>query len=196
MVSQAPSKCSRVGLAGGFGARVNEHGSRRRTCPPERGCRTSRGAHDVTRWQVYDWCKKLTTGGLALAGEATREPLFAALVVEPPASSASRARHISSEKAKPLPVELVVDGAILRALRYRRGVPDRNDPRDPGRVAMISPTGQLRVHIAMRPIDFRKGIDGLALAVKETPGLDPLVARPSCSAPRARTGSIRVLQPG
>lgn len=70
--------------------------------------------HDVTRWQVYDWCKKLTTGGLALPGEATREPLFAALVVEPPASSASRARHISSEKAKPLPVELVVDGAILR----------------------------------------------------------------------------------
>jgi len=40
--------------------------------------------HGVTRWQVYDWRKKLTTGVLALPGEATREPLFAALVVEPP----------------------------------------------------------------------------------------------------------------
>lgn len=38
---------------------------------------------------------------------------------------------------------------------------------------MISPTGQLRVYIATRPIDFRKGIDGLALAVQETLGLDP-----------------------
>ena len=38
---------------------------------------------------------------------------------------------------------------------------------------MISPSGDLRVYVAKRPVDFRKGIDGLALAVQETLGLDP-----------------------
>jgi hypothetical protein len=38
---------------------------------------------------------------------------------------------------------------------------------------MITPGGQLKVFVATRPVDFRKGIDGLALAVQETFGLDP-----------------------
>ena len=38
---------------------------------------------------------------------------------------------------------------------------------------MISPAGGLRVYVATRPTDFRKGIDGLALVVQETMGLDP-----------------------
>ena len=38
---------------------------------------------------------------------------------------------------------------------------------------MISPHGQLRIYVATRPVDFRKGIDGLALAVQEVMGLDP-----------------------
>lgn len=38
---------------------------------------------------------------------------------------------------------------------------------------MISPHGQLRVYVSTRPVDFRKGIDGLALAVQEVIGLDP-----------------------
>ena len=38
---------------------------------------------------------------------------------------------------------------------------------------MIAPGGQLKVYVAMRPVDFRKGIDGLALAVQEMFGLDP-----------------------
>ena len=31
---------------------------------------------------------------------------------------------------------------------------------------MISPSGGLRVYVATRPVDFRKGIDGLALLVQ------------------------------
>ena len=42
---------------------------------------------------------------------------------------------------------------------------------------MISPHGQLRVYVATRPVDFRKGMDGLALAVQEMMGLDPLQRR-------------------
>ena len=38
---------------------------------------------------------------------------------------------------------------------------------------MIAPHGQLRVYVATRPVDFRKGMDGLALAVQEMMGLDP-----------------------
>ena len=38
---------------------------------------------------------------------------------------------------------------------------------------MISPAGGLRVYVATRPTDFRKGIDGLALVVQEVMGLDP-----------------------
>ncbi|MGI9434465.1 MAG: IS66 family insertion sequence element accessory protein TnpB [Geminicoccaceae bacterium] len=38
---------------------------------------------------------------------------------------------------------------------------------------MISPAGGLRIYVATRPTGFRKGIDGLALVVQETMGLDP-----------------------
>ena len=38
---------------------------------------------------------------------------------------------------------------------------------------MIAPGGQLKVYVATRPVDFRKGHDGLAAAVQEMFGLDP-----------------------
>lgn len=38
---------------------------------------------------------------------------------------------------------------------------------------MIAPGGQLRVYVATRPVDFRKGHDGLAAVVQEMLGLDP-----------------------
>jgi transposase len=38
---------------------------------------------------------------------------------------------------------------------------------------MIGPCVQLRVYVATRPVDFRKGHDGLAAAVQEMIGLDP-----------------------
>lgn len=38
---------------------------------------------------------------------------------------------------------------------------------------MIGPSGAVRVMMATRPVDFRKGIDGLAAVVRETMGADP-----------------------
>ena len=38
---------------------------------------------------------------------------------------------------------------------------------------MIGPTGAVRVMMATRPVDFRKGADGLAALVRETMGTDP-----------------------
>ena len=38
---------------------------------------------------------------------------------------------------------------------------------------MIGPTGAVRVMLASRPVDFRKGMDGLAALVREAMGADP-----------------------
>src|SRR3954452_8401902 len=46
---------------------------------------------------------------------------------------------------------------------------------DPGAEGgtVIGPTGAVRVLMATRPVDFRKGVDGLAALVRETMGADP-----------------------
>ncbi len=38
---------------------------------------------------------------------------------------------------------------------------------------MIGPVGAVRVMLATRPVDFRKGMDGLAMLVRESLGSDP-----------------------
>jgi transposase len=38
---------------------------------------------------------------------------------------------------------------------------------------VIGPTGQVRVLVATRPVDFRTGVDGLAALVRETISSDP-----------------------
>ncbi|WP_420351314.1 IS66 family insertion sequence element accessory protein TnpB [Paenirhodobacter sp.] len=38
---------------------------------------------------------------------------------------------------------------------------------------MISPSGNLRIYLATRPVDFRKGMDGLAAIVQAECDLDP-----------------------
>lgn len=69
--------------------------------------------HGVTRWQVYDWRRKLRSGALAVPAEAMREPVFAALVVEHPEPSPPKPRKDHGE-TRPSRIELVVDGVVLR----------------------------------------------------------------------------------
>jgi transposase len=55
---------------------------------------------------------------------------------------------------------------------------------------MFGHGGPVKVFVATRPVDFRKGIDGLALAVQEMFGMDPCLAVPLSSSVRnAPTGS-------
>lgn len=68
--------------------------------------------HGVTRWQVYDWRRKLTAGKLAVPAEATGEPAFAALVVEPPAAVSTRKPRTAQKS--PDRIELVVAGVTVR----------------------------------------------------------------------------------
>lgn len=40
-------------------------------------------------------------------------------------------------------------------------------------MSMIGPSGAARVMLATRPVDFRKGMDGLAALVRDAMGADP-----------------------
>ncbi len=70
--------------------------------------------HGVTRWQVYDWRRKLKSGALAVPAAAMREPMFAALVVEQSDPTPPPPYQKSRVEARPCRIELVVDGVILR----------------------------------------------------------------------------------
>lgn len=65
--------------------------------------------HGATRWQVYDWRRRLRQGQLALP--ESREPLFAPLLVEePPSPRLTR----KLPKSAPVKVEIVVGDAVIR----------------------------------------------------------------------------------
>ena len=66
--------------------------------------------HGVTRWQIYDWRRKLLAGDLALPEEAMTEPAFAALVVEPSGPREQKPRRDKSAGR----IELVVAGVTVR----------------------------------------------------------------------------------
>jgi transposase len=68
--------------------------------------------HGVTRWQVYDWRRKLAAGTQAVAAEATGEPALAALVVETPAVVLPRKTRTAQKS--PDRIELVVAGVTVR----------------------------------------------------------------------------------
>jgi transposase len=70
--------------------------------------------HGVTRWQVYDWRRKLRSGALAVPSEAMQEPVFAALVVEPPDPAPPKSVRESGGETRPRRIELVVEGVVLR----------------------------------------------------------------------------------
>jgi len=64
--------------------------------------------HGTTRWQVYDWRRKLRTGQLAVPESVMALPMFAELVVEGAAVDASSARATSD-------LEIVVGDVVIRA---------------------------------------------------------------------------------
>jgi transposase len=64
--------------------------------------------HGTTRWQVYDWRRKLRTGQLAVSESVMALPMFAELVVEGAAVDASSARATSD-------LEIVVGDVVIRA---------------------------------------------------------------------------------
>ncbi len=64
--------------------------------------------HGTTRWQVYDWRKKLRTGQLVVPESVAALPAFAELVVDDTATTAPLAATRSD-------LEIVVGDVVIRA---------------------------------------------------------------------------------
>jgi len=68
--------------------------------------------HGTTRWQIYDWRRKLRTGQLVVPESVASLPMFAELVVE----SASAGAEISPAGALVATgVEIVIGDVVIRA---------------------------------------------------------------------------------
>jgi transposase len=64
---------------------------------------------DPTRWQVYDWRKRLRDGRLSLPEEVAEQPRFARLLVEAPEPPAAPGPAVRSC------VDIEVCGIVIRA---------------------------------------------------------------------------------
>lgn len=64
--------------------------------------------HGTTRWQVYDWRKKLRTGQLVVPESVAALPMFAELVVEGPAAAMPAETEVATG------VEIVVGDVVIR----------------------------------------------------------------------------------
>jgi transposase len=65
--------------------------------------------HGTTRWQIYDWRKRLRDGRLSLPEEVAEQPRFARLLVEAPEPPPAPAPAIRSC------IEIDVCGIVIRA---------------------------------------------------------------------------------
>jgi transposase len=65
--------------------------------------------HGATRWQIYDWRRRLRRGQLALPESVA--PMFAPLMVEEPSAPQ---RTMRPPKSAPAKVEIVIDDMVIR----------------------------------------------------------------------------------
>lgn len=65
--------------------------------------------HGVTRWQVYDWRRRLRQGRLALP--ESMAPMFAPLLVD---ETSAPQRTTRPPKSPPAKVEIVIDDMVIR----------------------------------------------------------------------------------
>lgn len=65
--------------------------------------------HGVTRWQVYDWRRRLRQGRLALP--ESMAPMFAPLMVD---ESSAPQPTMRPPKSTPAKVEIVIDDMVIR----------------------------------------------------------------------------------
>jgi transposase len=63
--------------------------------------------HGTTRWQVYDWRRKLRTGQLVVPESVAGLPMFAELVFEAPAAEAPASQTLPA-------LEIVVGDVVIR----------------------------------------------------------------------------------
>lgn len=79
-----------------------------------------------------------------------------------------RRRWSADDRAQILE-EALVPGAVVSKVARRHGL----TPQQLFTWRRIGPTGSVRVMVATKPVDFRKGAEGLAALVRENLGADP-----------------------
>jgi transposase len=103
-------------IEGRSGRRARSHAERARIAAESflPGVRVADVArkHGTTRWQVYDWRKRLRDGRLSLPEEVADQPRFARLLIE---AAPEPAASMPGGDVAPTCIEVVVSGIVIRA---------------------------------------------------------------------------------
>jgi transposase len=140
--------------------------------------------HGLRHTQLFTWRRELRQAVQAAGSApptAVPTPLFVPAVLDPAPPPAPGARRQGAAAFLARPVPPAVTGCRRARDRWRAGTDRagrrRGDHRRRGRGAqrrgVIGPGPPPKVLIATEPVDFRKGMDGLAALVQAELGADP-----------------------
>jgi transposase-like protein len=121
--------------------------------------------HGLTPTQLFAWRRASRPHGVAALDAA---PEFVRAVIE---SSTGKEAEPRENNGDPL-IGFELEGTRLDLSGSWRGDGDDDHSCVEG-LEMIGPSGAVRVMIATRPVDFRKGAEGLAALVREAMQADP-----------------------
>lgn len=127
--------------------------------------------HGLSPQQLFGWRRQLQALRSEFLDE--QEPSFVPAVLNAPSSpSVRRQREMPRRQVDPSAgtIEVALDGMTVR---IGPGCHDSRSAASIERWHVIGPTGAVRVMVATKPVDFRKGADGLAALVRETNAADP-----------------------
>ena len=133
--------------------------------------------HGLSPQQLFTWRRHMRQPAAIRAAEPQT---FVPAVVTPSSTPPERHRDIADGRAKRPRAPRAAASSNLRSTASRSGQPQRGcrngwgrDPRAED-LRVICPTGAVRVMVATRLVDFRKGAEGLAALVRESMQADPL----------------------
>ena len=139
----------------------------------EDGVRTCHVArrHGLTPQQLFTWRREARRK----VGDESDAPPFVSAIVEAPTRPPRRLRsRPRAKRAGDAPDHRAGHRRVERLDLARRGYDDGDgDHRRVEGGQVIGPTGAVRVMVATKPVDFRKGAEGLAALVREQMQADP-----------------------
>ena len=127
--------------------------------------------HGLTPQQLFAWRRQARRG--TEVDVAT--PAFTPIVVAAPSAGAvARCRRREQNGRRAAAFDRIGHRRIERlGVARRRGRDGEGDHRRAEGCKVIGPSGAVRVLVATRPVDFRKGAEGLAALVRDVMGADP-----------------------
>jgi transposase len=131
--------------------------------------------HALSPQQLFGWRRQLRES--AVRHSETEELQFVPALVDVAADAPAvlgrrRASRWKSELDAGA-IEVEVNGVTIRGRPRRGRQHDRGNRSRAEGAPVIGPTGAVRVMVATKPVDFRKGAEGLATLVRETMTADP-----------------------